>query len=114
MFACSMMDEVMEECCCDALPSGKDDIDAVSVESSEEPCCEQWVELRVDEDARQDARSVKSLEIRSDVDPPESIVESFEVQAVPQEYVALAAYQLRSVVRSSGTNIYLTTQRLRI
>lgn len=117
VFACSMMDMVMEECCCDDHRIGKGCIDSdcdAAVGPSEEPCCEQSVEVQVDEDAREDARIVKPLEIRSDVDPPHAIVASFDMIAAPQERSALVVYQPRPIARSSGTDTYLITQRLRI
>lgn len=117
VFACSMMDMVMEECCCDAIPSGNENIDPefdAAPGSNEEPCCEQSVEIRVDEDARQDTRIAKPLEVRSDVDPPQAIVDSFDVIAAPQARPALFVYQPHPFIHSSGTDTYLITQRLRI
>ncbi len=117
VFACSMMDMVMEECCCDDHGIGKECIDSdceTAVGSSEEPCCEQSVAVQVDEDAQQDTRVVKPLEIRSDVVPPQAIVASFNVIAAPQERSALVVYEPRPIVCSSGTDTYLITQLLRI
>jgi len=109
VFACSMMDTVMEECCC-----GDHLIGDAAVDSNEEPCCEQSVEVQVDEDARQDTQLVKPFEIRSDVDPPPAIVNSFNVIAALQERSAPVVYQSRPTANFSGTNTYLITQRLRI
>ncbi|MCH9670539.1 MAG: hypothetical protein K0U93_03730 [Gammaproteobacteria bacterium] len=109
VFACSMMDMVMEECCC-----GDHIVGDATVEANEEPCCEQSVEIRVDEDARQDLCAVRPLEVGSDVDPPHAIVAPFDVVAVPQERSAFVVYLPPLIVRSSGTDTYLITQRLRI
>lgn len=106
----------MEECCCDALPSSKEIIDPGfdAAVGSGLPCCEQLVEIRVDEDARQDTRISKPLEIRSDVDPPQAIVDSIDVIAAPPARPALVVYQPRPFIHSSGIDTYLITQRLRI
>ncbi|HNP63579.1 MAG TPA: hypothetical protein PKH39_06545 [Woeseiaceae bacterium] len=109
VFACTMMDTVMEECCCDEHQVGD-----AATESNQEPCCEQSVEVQVDEDARQDTQLLKPFEIRSDVDPPPAIVNSFNAIAALQEHSAPVVYRQRPTANFSGTDTYLITQRLRI
>ena len=116
-FACPMMDMVMDECCCDDHQIGEDcvssDCDA-AVDSSEGPCCERLVKINVDEDAQQDTRTAKSLEFRSDVDPPQAIASSFDVIGTPQGRSVLVVFRTRPVADRSNSDIYLITQRLRI
>lgn len=117
VFACSMMDMVMEECCCDDYRIGKACIDSdcdAAVGAGQEPCCEQSVQVQVDEEAWQDTRIVKPSEIRTDVDPPQTIVISFELVAALQVRSALVVYPPHPITRHPGTDTYLITQRLRI
>lgn len=107
----------MDECCCDDHQTGKECLDSdceVAVGSSEDPCCEQSVEVQVDEDARQDTRVAKPLEIRSDVDPPQAIVASFNVIAATQGRAVLVVFQPQPIAHLSGSDTYFITQRLRI
>lgn len=117
VYACSMMDSVMTECCCDHHRIGEEhigsDFDAAA-EPGEEPCCEQSVEVQVDEDVRQDTQIVKPSELRSDVNPPQTIIISLSVIAAPQKPSAFVVYQSRSCTHSPGTDTFLITHRLRI
>ena len=117
VFACSMMDRVMDECCCGDHASGRNCIDSdcdATVGSSNDPCCERSVEVNVDEDTRQDTRIAKPLEIRSDVDPPQAILASSEGIAPLLRCAVPFLFQSPPDVRQSGSNTYLITQRLRI
>jgi hypothetical protein len=117
LFACSMMNRVMDECCCDNHQTGEDCVNSdceAAVESSEGRCCERSVEVNVDEDARQDTQIVKPQEIRTDVDPPQAMIVPLDVIAAPQERAVLDIIRPRSVVRYFGSDTYLITQRLRI
>jgi len=117
VFACSMMDMVMEECCCDDHQTGKERFDSdwdAAVVSNDAPCCEQSVELQIDEDARQDTRVVNPSEIRSDVDPPQAIVTAFDANAAPHGRSVIIVSQPQPIALHSGSDTYLITQRLRI
>lgn len=118
VFACAMMDTVMHgECCCAGHKSDEDCIDSGcdgAVNSNNDPCCERSVEVSVDEDARQDTPILKSVEVRSDADPPQAIVTSFDDIAPPQRRAAEFLFQSLPDVRHSGSDTYLITQRLRI
>lgn len=115
VFACAMMDMVtLYDCCCD------DDKDCVDLscgamqESSKEPCCEQSLEINISEENRQNSPILQSVEIRSDVDPPQAIVSSFNILAPPQYVVAFEVLHSQLTTGLSGSNTYLITQRLRI
>lgn len=117
VFACAMMDTViLYECCCDGHKTDEDCVDSscdVMLESNRGPCCERSVEISI-EDTRQDSPLVKLVEIRSDVDPPQSIiVNTFDIFASPYSAVALVVHS-QPIAGLSGSNTYLTTQRLRI
>jgi len=117
VFACSMMDMVMEECCCDDYRIGRESVDSdcdTAAGGGQEPCCEQSVQVQIDEKARQDTRIVKPPELRTDVDPPQASAISSDLVAALQERSALVVYQPHSVPHYPGTDTYLITQRLRI
>mgnify|MGYP003635815847 CR=1 FL=1 len=117
VFACLMMDKVMDECCCDGHQTGKECLDSdceVAVGAREDPCCEQSAELQIDEDARQDTRVTNLSEVRSDVDPPQAIVTSFDAIVAPQGPAVIIVLQSQPFAHHSGSDTYLITQRLRI
>lgn len=117
VFTCSMMDMVMEECCCNDHGTGKEGVDSereTAAGYSEVPCCDRSVGLQVDEDAQQDTRIVKPLEIRTDVDPPQAVFASYERLSLPQENSLPIDFGLNPTARRSGIDTYLITQRLRI
>lgn len=117
VFACEMMDIVMYECCCVNHKTDKDCVDSscdAMLESNKGPCCEQSVEISVNEDTRQDPPLVKPVEIRSDVDPPQAIIiNSFDIFVSSHSAVASVTH-FQPIVSLSGSNTYLITQRLRI
>ncbi len=118
VFACAMMDTVMHNaCCCDDHKVDEDCVDSgcdAMLESSEGPCCERSVEVSVDEDTRQSTPIVKSVEVRSDVDPPPAIVVSLDVIATPQLIAVRGVFKPLPIPGQSGSDTYLITQRLRI
>ena len=118
VFACAMMDMViLYECCCDGHRTDKDCVDSscdVMLESNRGPCCEQSVEISINEDTRQDSPLVKPVEIRSDVDPPQAIIVNFfDILVPPHSAVALVVHS-QPIAGLSGSDTYLITQRLRI
>lgn len=118
VFACSMMDMVtLYDCCCDGHKTNKDCVelscDALQ-KSSKEPCCEQSVEINISEEMRQNSPILQPVEIRSDVDPPQTIANSFDILAPPQYLVAFEVLHSQPIASLSGSNTYLITQRLRI
>jgi hypothetical protein len=107
-----------DDCHCDDHETGKDCVDAAfdsTIDSDDEPCCERSVEINVDEDARRDTPGAKPVELRTDVDHPQTVGASFDLIIEPPKVVAA-----RSEVQSfpppgrAGSDIYLITQRLRI
>ncbi len=117
VFACSMMDTVVEECCCDSHQTVNERFDSdwdAAVGSNELPCCGKSVEIQVDEDAQQDRRVTSPSEIRADSDPVQALVTSFDVSDATQERAAIFVIQLQPIIHYSGSNTYLITQRLRI
>lgn len=108
LFDCGMMGVMIEECCCDDLDGAKDQSVA---RADVNPCCEQVVEVRADPDAPD---VVKPVEVRSDVDPPTSIVScSFVLSPSVIVHHLNIQWDDHSQL-ASGRQTYLTTQRLRI
>lgn len=118
VFACAMMDMVtLYDCCCDDHKTDKDCVDLscdALQKSSKEPCCEQSLEINISEETRQNSPILQSVEIRSDVDPPQAITNSFDILAPPQYVVAFEVLHSQLTTGLSGSNTYLITQRLRI
>jgi hypothetical protein len=118
MFACAMMDTVMHaDCCCGDRAVHRGCVDSscdAALESGRDPCCEQSVELGIDDDARQDSPVVNPAVVRSDVDPPQAIVASFDALVPAQSVQTPCVFQPYSDTGQSSSDIYLVTQRLRI
>lgn len=116
VFACPMMDEVMDECCCIGHKTDKDcanaDCDG-AVDTDTDPCCDRSVTISIDEEARQDAPIVRPVEVRSDVDPPAGIVPTITEFSLPPQRVALRLHSPPDLCYSRS-DTYLITQRLRI
>jgi hypothetical protein len=108
LFDCGMMGVMLEECCCDDLDGAKDHT-VSHVEAN--PCCEQVVEVRADPDAPD---VVKPVEVRSDVDPPTSIVSCSFVLSPSVVFRHLNVQWDDHSQLAAGRQAYLTTQRLRI
>jgi hypothetical protein len=118
VFACAMMDRVMQdECCCEHHASVRDceasECGAVP-DLSEKPCCEHSVDITADPDARHDGSISKPVELRSDVDPPHFLISSFEANFTPQAIPATRGFHAAAAATRGGSDTYLVTQRLRI
>lgn len=117
VFACAMMDTVMQdECCCEHHASARDcetgDCDAVPESST--PCCEHSVDITADPDSRHDGSISKPVELRSDVDPPQFLISSFEASFTPQAIPGTRDFHSAATAGHGGSDTYLVTQRLRI
>ena len=113
VFACGMMDEVfLDDCCCEDHNNceNSDSSDALTPENQ---CCEESIQLSFNDEANSDLGVIKSVEIRSDVDPPVVIVFADEL-LVESVCFAVISYHYTSPPDSQGSNTYLVTQRLRI
>lgn len=118
VFACAMMDMVMhDECCCEHHKAARDcetsDCGAAP-ESSETPCCEHSVDITADPDARYDGSISKPVELRSDVDPPDFLISSFEPGFTPQAIPDTRGFDSAAAVDHGASDTWLITQRLRI
>jgi hypothetical protein len=113
-FACGMMDTTFyDDCCCDDHNNcaDADCSDAISTEKSQ--CCEESIQLSFNNEANDEVKVIKSVEIRSNVDPPPEIV--FAVgQLVEPIRITVASNQYLSPPCNPGSNTYLITKRLRI
>lgn len=112
IFACAMMETVVEDSCC----CGDHDGDPArhAMQSGEDPCCERSVRVTVDNDAGQAAPAGKSTELRSNVDPPQPLVFSVDTLIPPQPTSEPGVRPLLPATVHSGSDTWLTTQRLRI
>ena len=80
MFACEMMNATfLDNCCCVNHDNGNDD--AITVEKA--PCCEESTELTLNFQADETTNIIKSVEIRSDVDPPLAVIFAVEELVEP-------------------------------
>jgi hypothetical protein len=116
--ACAMMDMAMHGECggCDH-ENDKACVDSdcdITVESEDDPCCEQSVELSFDDAARQDTPGAKPAEIRADADRPQIIIASFDLIEPPRVVAARGVVQSLPTPGRFGSDTYLITQRLRI
>jgi hypothetical protein len=118
VFACPMMDKVVHgECCCVGPSEDKDCVDATceaALPVGSDPCCDQSVELSLDTDARLDTPILKPIEVSSEVDPPVAILVVHLDLLLPQAEALVPVFSTPPEVSHSGTDTYLTTQRLRI
>ncbi len=113
VFACGMMDAVfLDKCCCDDhnLCTDTDSSDSII---SEYQCCEESIQLGFDDEAISDAGVIKSVEIRSDVDPPIEIIIASEQWQAPIRVTAISFHRTLPV-DSPGSDTYLITRRIRI
>ncbi len=119
VFKCAMMDgDIFHECCCNSNKADKDCMDHgcnVMLGLNKGACCDRSIEISINADeAKQSALFIKPVEIRSDVDPPQTIVaNSFDNLVSSYSVAALIGYS-RPIASSSGSSTYLLTQRLRI
>lgn len=118
VLACAMMDVVVQDdCCCEDhdLNHGCESPDCgAALETREAPCCERSVEISADPDARQDGPIFKPVEVRSDADPPQALVSSFQARFTPQAVPSTRGFHSAFAARRGGPETYLATQRLRI
>jgi len=113
VFACGMMDAVfLDDCCCEDHNNcgDSDHSDAITPENQ---CCEESIQLSFNGEANSNVGVIKSVEIRSDVDPPVAIVFAGEPFVEPVRFTEIS-YHYTSPPDSQGSNTYLVTQRLRI
>lgn len=113
VFACGVMDAVfLDDCCCEDHNNcgDSDHSDAITPENQ---CCEESIQLSFNDEANSDVGVIKSVEIRSDVDPPVAIVFADEPFVEPVRFTEIS-YHYTSPPDSQGSNTYLVTQRLRI
>lgn len=117
VFACAMMDEVLQECCCIGQKTGEDGFNPThdqAVDDFNDLCCERSVTISFDGETGQEAPVIKPVEVRSDVDPPADMMVSiteFDVQ--PQRRSLSTEFSLPDRCQSRS-DTYLLTQRLRI
>lgn len=118
VFACAMVDMAMHgECACCDHENDKPCVDSdcdIAVDSGDDPCCEQSVELGFDDDARQNTPGAKPAEMRADADPPQIIIASFDLIEPPRVVAVRGVVQSLPTPGRFGSDTYLITQRLRI
>ena len=86
VFACGMMDAVfLDDCCCEDHNHCADS-DSNDVITPENQCCEVSIELGFNDEANCEVEVIKSVEIRSDVDPPVDIVTTRELLVQPVRF----------------------------
>ena len=113
VFACGMMDAVFfDDCCCEDHNHCADS-DSSGAITPENQCCEESIQLNFNNDANGELDVIKSVEIRSDVDPPAVIVIASEQWVKPIRFTEIS-YHYTSPPDNHGSNTYLVTQRLRI
>lgn len=116
-FACAMMDAVViGDCCCD--DAGDPGCDAVDCGqhalSGSGPCCERSVSLQVAAPADQDAETLAYTQFRSGLDPPPAAPPPTPfLSALPTDRSAISR-QIPRRGMHPGSDLYLTTLRLRI
>lgn len=114
VFACGMMDATFyDDCCCEDHNNcaNADCSDAITTENN--TCCEESIELNFNNEANEELTVIKSVEIRSNVDPPPAIVFAVEPLVEPIRFLKTSDLY-SSPPYSLGSNTHLITQRLRI
>ena len=118
VLACAMMETVVHhDCCCDGHTTGDHCTNSnceSTLGSGDAPCCERAIEVSVDQEAGQDTLIVKPTEVRSDVDPPQPLVSSFDALFPPHPLLIPSVFNRLPDAGQSGSDTYLITQRLRI
>jgi hypothetical protein len=113
-----MMDALIHDvCCCDdhnVVEGCVETSCGTTLEAREEPCCERSVEVTADPDSRQAAPVGKRTHVGSDADPPHALVSSIDALIAPQARLTPGVSEPPPAAASSGSDIWLTTQRLRI
>ena len=114
VFACGMMGTTFfDDCCCEHHNNcaDADCSDATSTETNQ--CCKQSVELNISNEMTEDLIVIKSLEIRSNIDPPPAITFTLEQLVEPVRFTEIS-YLHTTLPGNLGSNTYFITQRLRI
>lgn len=114
VFACGMMDATFfDDCCCENHNNcaDADCSDAITTENNQ--CCEETVELNFNNEANNELTVIKSVEIRSNVDPPPAITSLIKQLVEPVRFTE-TSYRYTNPPDKLGSNTYLITQRLRI
>ena len=113
VFACAMMGAVfLDDCCCEDHNNCADS-DSSDEITSENQCCEESIQLSFNNEANSEVDFVKPVEIRSDVDPPVTIVIASEQWVKPIRFAEIGNYYTSSP-DNQGSDTYLVTQRIRI
>ena len=113
VFACGMLDTIfLDDCCCE---DHNDSVDSDSGDAItyDEQCCEKSIQISFNIDANSEIDVLKSVEIRSDVDPPVEVVLATEQWVEPIRFTETSNLYTNPPNRT-GSNTYLITQRLRI
>ncbi len=114
VFACGMMDAIfLDDCCCEDHNRCTDSDCGDVITTGNNPCCEESIELNFNNEANEELAVIKSVEIRSDVDPPPVNVFAAEQFAEPIRITVTNDLYSNSPF-NLGSNTYLITQRLRI
>ena len=114
VFACGMMDTTFfDDCCCEDHNSCADANCDDAITSENNQCCEESIELNFNKEANEELTVIKSVEIRSNVDPPPAITSTVEQLLEPIRFTE-SSYLYTNPPDSLGSNTYLITQRLRI
>ena len=114
VFACGMMDATfLDDCCCEDHNNCADADCTDAITTEKVPCCEESIDLSLNYQANETSDVIKSVEIRSDVDPPPAIA-SVIVQLVEPIRFTVTSDLFTSPPYRPGSNTYLITQRLRI
>lgn len=111
MFACNMMGAQMveNECCCDEVDFSDD-----TAIVSDEVCCEAQIALTIDHSETETSVGSKSVDVRSDVDPPQSLLVTHSSALTLNVFSALAPAITPVYNVHTGSKTYLATQRLRL
>lgn len=118
VFACAMMDTVVhDDCCCDGHTTDDRCMNPhcdPAFEAGDAPCCEQAIEVGIDQEAGKNTPPVKSTEVRSGLDPPQALVSSFDGLFPSPPRLVDGVFRSLPAAGQSGSETYLVTQRLRI
>jgi len=111
MFACNMMGvQMMEnECCCDEVDFSDD-----TAVVSDQICCEAQIALTIDHSEGETSVGSKSVDVRSDVDPPQSFIVAHSSSLSLNVFSAIAPAITPVYNIHAGSKTYLATQRLRL
>lgn len=114
VFQCDMMDAAFyDDCCCDDHNNCTDsDCDKVE-DSNKIPCCDEAVELSINDKTADISKAIKSLEFRTGIDPPAQIILKQNNLLQLSDTFTFQTYP-KILIHHAGSDTYLITQRLRI